>query len=499
MVGALVATCFIGTAIGNGEYMQIYLLFFTVAALVAVFGMGSKYWMLIPFAFSFNLPAIPFRGRAFELPEIAAAVCGIIFVCRYAINTRGVTIFRWPHAGVILYALWAGIIFFLHPVGLMAAGSSNGGARFYFEIGLALISFLVVANQKIAERDAKWIIRAMIIGSLISMVVNIVQYKIAPPVITDPNAYTEEGYYTWHQTLSGPAMWIMLWLVSRYRVREIFGFANPWAFLLAVLCVAIAAISGKRAGLASVLITPLIAAILRKERVYVFTSALIATLLIVILTVGQGAWFRLPLQVQRSLSYLPGKWDWEVRSQFQGGIDPFRQELRDLAWNNIRAHPFVGQGYGVNARELLGLGRVTANFNEYGIMVMAFGSSWHNTWLGYWADFGLPAIIFWAFFWLQAVVIGYRVYRGTEHGTAFRTLGVMILLYFICDILRSWTSGHSADDPFTRWWMYGVLLSLASGLNSMKHQKGPPRLSRQRQFETVHSFRSLPESNPTIP
>src|ERR1700726_839349 len=80
-IGALAATFFIGAAIGQGDLFQIYLLFFGVAALVAVFGMGSRYWMLIPIAFSFNLPAIPFRGRAFELPEITIAVCSIIFVC----------------------------------------------------------------------------------------------------------------------------------------------------------------------------------------------------------------------------------------------------------------------------------------------------------------------------------------------------------------------------------------------------------------------------------
>src|SRR5207244_570206 len=132
-------------------------------------------------------------------------------------------------------------------------GSTAGGARFYFKIALALAGFLVVANQKITERDAKWIIRFFVFGSIGGMFVAIVQYKIAPPVMTDPNAYSEEGFYTWHQSLSLPAMMIMLWLVSRYKVREIFSFGKPWVFLLALLCIVLAAVSGKRAGLASVL------------------------------------------------------------------------------------------------------------------------------------------------------------------------------------------------------------------------------------------------------
>jgi O-antigen ligase len=460
-VVGLAATFFIGAAIGEGAFIQIYLLLFAIAALTAVFTMGSKYWLLIPIAFSFNLPAIPFGGRAFELPEIVIVLCTIVFACRYALSQRGVTLFRWSHVGVLLYSAWAGIIFALHPIGLAVMGSSLGGARFYFKIALALASFLIIANQKITEPDAKWIIRLLLIGSIVGMVVNIVQYKISPPILTDPN--TDEGYYTWHQAMSVPAMMIMLWLASRYKIKEIFSFAKPWALFLFILCLAVAAISGKRAGFASVLMTPLIAAIIRKEKFYVFCSAILAALLIGFLTLGQGTLFTLPLQVQRSLSYLPGKWDWEVRSQFQRGIDPFRAEMRELAWTKIEEHPLVGQGYAVNQNEMWGIaGR--GDLHMFTLLTLALGSSWHNTWLGIWADFGLPAVLFWAIFSVQAVVIGFWVYRSTLYGTAYRTLAMMILLYFIGDILRSWTGGHSANDPFTRWWMYGVILSVAGGL-----------------------------------
>jgi hypothetical protein len=471
-VGALVATFFIGAAVGQGELIQIYLIFCLIAGLAVVFGMGSKYWMLIPISFSFNLPAIPFRGRAFELPELAVAACSVIFACRYAIRASGITIFRWSHAAVILYALWAALIFFLHPVGLMATGSSTGGARFYFKIALGLAAFLIVANQKITQRDAKWIIRAMVFGSFVSMAVNIIQYKMFPGPI-DPNARIE-GYYTWHQALAGPAIWIMLWLVSRYKIGEIFGLGRPWALFLFFLCIALAAVSGKRAGFASVLATPLAAALLRKENFYVISSAILAAVLIFVLTAGQGTWFRLPLQVQRTLSYLPGRWDWEVQSEFQSGIDPFRKDMRELAWKNIKAHPFVGEGYAVNAHEIWGIAG-QGDLHMFTLLSLALGSSWHNTWLGIWADFGLPAIIFWAIFWIQSVVIGHRVYRRRKHGSATATLSLIILLLFIGDILRSWTSGHSADDPFTRWWMYGLLVSL-----SYVVQKSAGKLTFQR-------------------
>src|SRR5438067_204210 len=92
--GALAGMVFVGAAIGQGEFIQIYMLLFAIVALVAIFALGEKYWLLIPIAFSFNLPAIPFAGRAFELPELIIVLCTVVFACRYAMRPRGVVVFR---------------------------------------------------------------------------------------------------------------------------------------------------------------------------------------------------------------------------------------------------------------------------------------------------------------------------------------------------------------------------------------------------------------------
>jgi len=35
-----------------------------------------------------------------------------------------------------------------------------------------------------------------------------------------------------------------------------------------------------------------------------------------------------------------------------------------------------------------------------------------------------------------------------------------VLIYTIRDVLASHTSGHTSLDAWTRWWMYGILVSL---------------------------------------
>jgi hypothetical protein len=455
--GALAAMFLVGAAIGQGEFAQVYLLLIAAAGLGIILALGSKYWLLIPIAFSLNLPVIPFGGRAFELPELAIGLCTVVFLCRFAMRPRGMVVFRGAHAGVLLYSAWAALIFALHPVGLSVMGSSLGGARFYFKIALALASFLIVANQQITESDAKWMIRLLLIGSIVGMAVGIARYKLLGSAYQNPNA--AEDYYTWQQELGLPAMWIMIWLVARYKTPQLFSLSKPWIPILAFLCIAVAAISGKRAAFAAVLLAPLVAAAVRKEYFHVLVGGMVAIVVLLILTVGQGPLFRLPLQAQRALSYLPGNWDWEVRAEFQSGIDPFREEMRELAWNNIEKRPLFGEGYAVNMHELWGIAG-GGDLHRFTVLTLALGSSWHNTWLGIWADFGLPAVIFWAIFWIQAVTTGFWIYGRTTHRSPYRTITLMILLWFIIQICRSWTSGHSAENAFSTWWMFGVLVAL---------------------------------------
>lgn len=47
-------------------------------------------------------------------------------------------------------------------------GAAAGGLRFYGKIGLALIAFLIMANQKIDERGCKWVIILILIGAVLS-------------------------------------------------------------------------------------------------------------------------------------------------------------------------------------------------------------------------------------------------------------------------------------------------------------------------------------------
>ncbi len=57
--------------------------------------------------------------------------------------------------------------------------------------------------------------------------------------------------------------------------------------------------------------------------------------------------------------------------------------MRELAWNRINAHPLVAKGIGIRPEDFAGVS--AANFAQQDVELnLALGSSWHNTWLGFW-------------------------------------------------------------------------------------------------------------------
>ena len=127
---AMLGAAFLGVSAGEGDFFGIYVGLFSAVFIAAMLALGDKYWMLIVFAFTTQLPAIPIKERMLELPELAAVLGTLVFLVRYAVKRQRLAIFRKEHIPVLLYTGWVMVIFILNPVGLSDAGASLGGARF---------------------------------------------------------------------------------------------------------------------------------------------------------------------------------------------------------------------------------------------------------------------------------------------------------------------------------------------------------------------------------
>lgn len=464
VVGGLALAVVIGVLIGSGDWATFFVPALAAMGIAAFLLLGEKYWLLIPFSLSFTFPIIPLGTRAVELPELSIVVCAGLFLIRSALKAQKFHLWRQDHLPFLLYAGWAMFIYFHNPIGFTMFGASSGGARFYFKILLALAAFLIIANQKITERDCKWILILIVVGTFLDLAKTVFFYYVygGSEYFVDPLEN-----YTWQQQLGVGPLIVVLILFSRYRTADILNISKIWRPILLLVCAAVILVSGKRSGTASFVLYPVVASAVRKEFRYLFLWAACAIVIGSILVVGQGTLFNLPLNAQRSLSWMPGRWDSSLAAM-EGGKDVFREKLRDLARERIRQNPLIGRGYEINAPEVERLFLTIPNRSDAIILHMALGSQWHNRWLGYAADFGIPALVFGALAYLFVIWRSWWALPRLPGGSLRQTMVMFILISAVTDVVFSRAGGHSAADAFTRWWMFGLLVGIACALKERR-------------------------------
>jgi hypothetical protein len=457
----LTMAVFMGSAIGSQDFTIVVMVLGAGIGIATFLILGKNYWMLIPFSLGASFPAVPIGGRSLEFPEIAIVGCSVFFALRVASRKEKLHIFRTINIPILLFMAWVGMVFVLNPIGLAMLGAQTGGARFYFKLALGFAAFLLMSNREYTERDIKWIFGLLIFGAIFSLVYGFAAYVIAGPQIDPTTGMVMEEFYTWHQLLAGAPVTIIFLVFARWSPREIFGLQRPWLLAVCFICFILVLLSGKRIALVSILLAPLVGAVLFKQYPYIFIGVVISIALLTIALVGQGQMFRLPLTAQRTLSWLPGDWDPELKVM-EGGSDEWRAELRRYAMDNIKRDPWIGRGFAIDVSETISAISQAKYMSGIDIQTASYalGRAWHNRWLGYAADFGIPLSIIQLILFLTILRVSYLVFRDNPKSSLWATLGAYVFIVTVKDVVASWTSGHTALDAFQRWWYFGVVIAL---------------------------------------
>jgi len=198
---------------------------------------------------------------------------------------------------------------------------------------------------------------------------------------------------------------------------------------------------------------------------------------------GHGDVFRLPLQMQRALSLLPADWDQEIKGM-ERGSDPFRESLRRFAWENIERYPIIGRGFAIEYSEIIGQIMATryVGGGDSQAAPYAIGRAWHNTWLGYAADFGIPLSVIQAILLLTVLIVAFKAWFLCPARSLEKIYVGYVFIFTVRDILASHTSGHSASDAYSRWWMYGLLFAIYAVLTAGKKSGAHAKLNDRELF-----------------
>lgn len=457
IIGFLVvcAAVVAGMMIGDDEGKNVLFLLFGVAATIGMLLLGSRYWLILPFALTAQLPTIPLAGKFVDSGELATAACLAFFCFRLAFKKEKLKILYLVNLPILLFLGWVLLVFILNPTGLNIFGGEIVGGRFYLKIAMAASVYFLIFSQEPTEKDFWWIFVSIICAALFSSLWGISEYFFIGKNLHTGSDLSLDGneFYTWHQLVSIPGLTGAMLLCAFYRPSKMIAVRHIWVLFALLLCLGLVFFSGKRMALALFLMTPIFAAFVYRQKKYIFIGAIVGVFTLLGVLVGHGTFFTLPLNVQRTLSWLPGDWAPELTG-ISGGQDDFRSELREIAAMEIAQRPFIGRGFALDIRELNMQMKMTTSQEA---ALYASARAWHNTWLGYAADFGIPLSVIQAFLYLSVLTVAFRLVPRLEDGSLAQAFAVYAFLFCMGDVMASWTSGQTATDAFSRWWMYGLL------------------------------------------
>jgi len=420
-------------------------------AMILVLLLDRRYWILCPLGFVADplLPAI-MKLSASELGCLAVIITGFF---RQALRRESNIRFKHLLLYAAPYFIWVGVIFILNSTGFSFLGGRTIGARFYFKILLAFLAMLSMSTQEINEDDCRYLFYASVGLGLAVLVRSLYRFSQVEETDSAVSVYSLL-----------PAAALFYWIIVRYRFSKLLRFG--WQTFAALLLLLATFYTGKRRVTFNVAIFPLLRAFVSKQdRKPILLAYLLASIPLTLMLAGQGRVFSLPLSMQRGLSFLPAKWDSQI-AIYAGGEDPFRDNVRSYAWQQVRDNPWMGrQGFAIDYEEVywINYAGTTHDFEGHALV-----GNWHNTWIGMMADFGIPGALGWAVFVAALFYLTYSRLNQLPPGSYRYT----VVLYHCCSVilmvLASHTSGHSALMPFQWWPIFGLVLAIRTDSNELQ-------------------------------
>ncbi len=449
----LIAAVYLGVKVGEGAIKMIMGTFLVLGLAALMTRLGSRGWLIAVVGMNLDIPVPLTFGRDFNTKELTMMLIVAHGIVLHMLRRQKIAIFQKEHLWPLLYAGWALLVFGKNPTGLAIFGSEIVGFRYYFQIALSLGTFLVLANGTISERDIRWFLGLGFSASFLNM---LYAWWSARGLPMDPNLWSvDTPYNTWHQALGQPVGFLFTALIAHYPLSALFSLQRWYWWPIIVTSFGATLLSGKRIGLAAFFMTPLFVSMLRRSFGLAIIVLMGTSLTIGTLVLGQGRLFDLPLIAQRALSTLPGKWDPVANL---GIKDEYREILREYALERIRENPWIGKGFSLNVSDYW----VDRAMSRQIITGITAGESWHNTWLGISATFGIPAALIWLGLTLSMLALSVRVARAFPEGDLRKTLAIIIFIGICTHLFGSWTGGHAATNTF-QWWLWALLFPLQRG------------------------------------
>jgi hypothetical protein len=323
-------------------------------------------------------------------------------------------------------------------IGIKALGAAVHGGRYYVNILGAIIGYFALTAGQISIAKSRKMAGFYFISGTTYALSNLAyvlgpafffMYYLVPSSLAYGQVANDYGLTNVDRILGlGPASVAGLcFLLAHYGIRGLFDWTKPWR--LGFLGVVMAA--SFLAGFRSILIMCLLVFVLQ-----FFFEGLLRTRLCAALSVMAVFCFvllllfasRMPLVVQRAVSFLPVNVDSSVRADAMGSSE-WRLQMWEVAWKDVPKYLIIGKGYGMDPTEMdltkLAIHAGLLNSIEEPLLA----GDYHSGPLSVLIPFGIIGSL--AFLWV--LIAGFRVlYWNYRHGDErLRRINTTLLAYYL--------------------------------------------------------------------
>lgn len=447
-LGALLISVYAVQSLMHGRRMVpiAVLGLFTIISVFLV--LDKYYWLLCPF---FLLLGISIPGIRLDPGELGCASVIGMYLVRKALGKEPSFHLSPNILPLVPLVCWIGFVYLLKPAGLAMFGAQTIGLRFYLKFLLAFLAAIVFSSIALDESDCRILYKVCFSAACLRLVLSILVERFQPEDIFSGDFEYGTRYYL----ESGIVIYALI--LARYSLSGIL--ASPAMTLLAACLATLTLYSGRRTNAGLIFLYPLFHAILsRTNRLATMVVSSIGVILLIFLVAGDGTVYKLPYSVQRPLAIIAPQY----RSMgFEGAGDTFRREMRSIAYEIIRDSPWFGRGgFTLSREETIWLTSLERN---HSFRAMAYSGNWHNIWLSYAADLGIPAMLMWGVFVLCVTVFCFKNVQVLPLLPYQRYCFLFFSMQLLGLFAFSWVSTAAPSSSIHIWVRFGFLLAIANG------------------------------------
>jgi hypothetical protein len=366
MTAGMGLALYCGKLTGTGQMKMVAII--ATAALVTslCITLRARIWLIIPLCWWLT-GRIPVTELPFSLRDMAVGIVFGAYLVFYSLKLlRTKPVFEFLDFLILLNLVYLVTVFLRNPVGLDWLGSEKVGGRPYFDIGLAFVAFWLLSRAPADVLAARIMPVMLLLGSTFVSLgsifltifpgsagfLGLIYSNFAPPDAATA-AIMAQDQVGRKPELAAVGSSGMQVFSAYFRPITLVSPFHPLRLLGTIVFITAILLSGFRSALGSVAVYMVISAYYRKTFRDIFAFGVVGVFVIAIMTAGNGYIFTLPASAQRTLSFLPGKWD-ETATLDARGSTTWRWEIWRLALTESKwiQNKLLGDGFGLTKYDL---------------------------------------------------------------------------------------------------------------------------------------------------